>query len=340
MRVLITGSQGFLGRYLVAHLLNCTPEIEIMGIGRSSKLHGHFTHEISWNDGSLQAPLTPPLIEILASPRYQYRQLCLTETEKLNAALQEFQPQFIIHLAAALRDDHYRMLFESNVIGCLSLLEAIATSKIKMPFVILGSTGFLYGDRPENELPRREDYPVSPIDLYGISKRAAEDSARLLARQHGIPTIWARIFNPLGPGQDERHFCGWIAMQVASIAAGNQDAIIKVGNLDSSRDFLDIRDTAQALEVLMNKGEPGEIYNVASGIETVISDVFIQLLTLAGIENRISVEKLPPRPADLPRHYADITKLKKLGFCAQYSLSKSLEHVLDYYVNTVSSASP
>ena len=150
--------------------------------------------------------------------------------------------------------------------------------------------------------------------------------------------MWARIFNPVGPGQDERHLCG------AGPAGGGDRGRarvpeITVGPLHTTRDYLDVRDTASALRVLATAGEPGGTYNVASGVETPGSHVLARLEALAGVTLELRTRALPPRRFDMDRHVADVSRLEALGWVPGQDLDASLGAVLDYYAEEVATRS-
>ena len=180
--------------------------------------------------------------------------------------------------------------------------------------------------------------PCAPIDLYGVSKLASEHASRILTRRYGLRGVWARIFNLVGPGQEERHFCGRMTSQAAAIAAGLLPPRVEMEPLTTTRDFLDVRDAARALELLGRCGVPGATYNVASGVESPTEGVFKVILCHARLEGKVAIELKPPRPADLPRYVADVTRLGALGFIPEYSLTRSLADLLTYYRGAVSEA--
>ena len=126
-----------------------------------------------------------------------------------------------------------------------------------------------------------------------MSKLAAEEAARVLTHRHGLLTIGARIFNPLGPGEDERHLGGWLGRQATAIEAGMLPPVLHVGPLDSTRDFVDVRDVARGLELLAHRGVPGTMYNVATGNETRAEKLLEVTLRLADLPDEIHVEQLP-----------------------------------------------
>jgi nucleoside-diphosphate-sugar epimerase len=336
-RVLITGAQGFVGRYVVADWLLNDPTARIVGIGRSRPLSYSFTHRLTWEDARFRAPL--PIQQRLAAAheRYRYVRVDIRDRSSLIQLLREVRPSVVLHLAGALRDEPASRLFSLNVLGTVTLFEAIAQADVRSPTVVLGSTGSLYGTVPDERLPIREDEPPAPFDLYSASKEAAERVARILSSRNNIPTIFARIFNVVGPGQDERHLCGWLAHQMVAVKLGAQSQLT-VGPLDTSRDFVDVRDVARALRLLAGGGVPAQSYNVASGIETPTRRVFDQLRELSGLDQNLPVVRRAARPADCVRVVADIGRLGALGYQPEFSLRQSLSDVLRYYTGRVVAA--
>src|SRR6185369_2381755 len=213
----------------------------------------------------------------------------LNDPQRMSRALAEFRPQVVIHLASALRDDPPQSLFRTNVEGTMRLIEAIAESRIDPPKLILGSSGGVYGSPSGKDLPLTEDAACRPIDLYSISKLAAEQAARALARLYNIPMIAARLFNLVGPGQDERHAGGKFASRLAAIAGDQLPRIIEVGGLATTRDFIDVRDAACALRFLVERGVAGATYNIASGIETRIDALLAMTIRTARFNGAIEI---------------------------------------------------
>jgi GDP-4-dehydro-6-deoxy-D-mannose reductase len=284
VRYLITGAQGFVGRYLTARILDEEKESEVVGIGRSDEIDGTF------------------------GERYRYRRLSLLETPKLRELIREVRPHCIFHLASALHTAPERELLETNVEGTASLMNAVAGSEA---LVILGSSGSVYGEPAS--LPIRESDPCNPAEMYGLTKLAAEHITRIKAGSF----ITARIFNVVGPGQNESHVCGRFAAQLAS-----GPRILEAGALDTTRDFIDVRDVATALLLLAHEGERGGTYNLASGRETPIHFILSELIRISGL--RVEIAGRPDLPAGVRRHFADVSRLERLGFVPRYSISESL----------------
>src|SRR5918999_2662564 len=122
-RILVTGAQGFVGRYLIAHLLRTWRDIEVLGLGRSPRLETGFTHFIQWGNSRLRAPLPEDLRAAADSSRYHYVSLDLGRQPELTGQLGEFRPHFIFHMASGLRDAPADHLFRTNVEGTIYLME-------------------------------------------------------------------------------------------------------------------------------------------------------------------------------------------------------------------------
>lgn len=193
-RYLISGAQGFVGRYLIAHLLHVDEDVEILGLGRSQRLDAFFTHSICWGQRLIQAPL-PENFPSYPGDRYRYIPLDIFQRPELCQVLRDFHPHVVIHLASGLRDDPPDYLFRTNVEGTIHLIEALTTSGVPVRQLLLGSSGGVYGLPEAGKLPLKENTPCQPIDLYSASKLAAEHTARILTTSYHIPTVWARLFN-------------------------------------------------------------------------------------------------------------------------------------------------
>lgn len=333
-RILVTGAQGFQGRYLVAHWLAQDPGATILGVGRSPRNDAAFTHRLRWRSSSLPAPLPAPLRP--DDGRYEYRAVDIADAAALIPVLRRFRPTIVVHLAASLRDESWDRLYASNLQGTAALLQAIGTAGIAPPRTVLGSSGSVYGPLPPDQLPAREDAACAPGDLYAASKRAAEDLGRILGERHGTPVIVARLFNLVGPGLQDRHLCAALAGQTAAIRMRLQPPVLEVGPLRTTRDFIDARDAARALHLLAKAGEPGRIYNVGAGLETPVQEIFDAALRSIGAG--VEVRRLAGRRSDIPRLFADIGRLRCLGFTPSHRLSESFDEMVAYYETRVATS--
>ncbi len=326
-RVLITGAQGFAGRYLVRELLAQHDVEAVLGVGRSEGQRTQFTHAIQRNGTPIPAPLPADLARALGDTRYSYQRVDVADTPALVETVRAFRPTVILHMASALRDDPIPKLFRVNVEGTMSLLRAIAQARVLVDRVVLGSSGGVYGI--PNAVPIAERTPYAPVDTYAVSKAAAEMAA-LAATQNGdAGVVIARLFNLIGPGQDERHVGGRFASQLVSHARNASP--VRVGDLSPTRDFIDVRDVASAVIALARRGAAAEAYNVGSGEETAIATVY-ELTSIAACGTYVEPElNAYARAADIPRHVADVRKLRALGHRDAFTLEQSVADLVEYY---------
>jgi nucleoside-diphosphate-sugar epimerase len=334
---LITGAQGFIGRYFGCHLLQSDAEAEILGIGRSRLFAGSFTHDIHFGQRYVRAPLPPELVACLSSPRYKYESLDIREEDRLCDLLADFAPSVVVHLASCLRGDLQENLDASNVQGTQSVVQAIARSKITLTNFVLASTGGVYG--VPNRLPLSEDAACNPADPYAASKLAAEQAALRIAAHAGIPLVVARIFNVIGAGEDERHAPGKFARDTLRILRKEVAPLLETGSLYPTRDFIDVRDAATALGTISSRGVPAMTYNVGSGVEVSIRSILDLILDASGLRGKVSIQETISS-ASVRRHFADISRLKDLGFRPRYSLEESVRCLCEYYFHSVGSAMP
>jgi nucleoside-diphosphate-sugar epimerase len=327
-RYLLTGAQGFVGRHMVAHLLCHSPQATLLGVGRSPHQDLSFNHWVSCGHRRVPASL-PAYLRSADGGRYRYVSMDMTSVD-FAPAVRDFRPTKVIHLAATLRADADEVIYQNNVRSTASLLEAI--SHIEVETLLFASSGGVYGK--QEHFPIEETAAVQPLDSYSRSKLASEDLVREFALQSGVATAIARIFNVVGPGQDELHFAGRIAGQLASIVAHKIERIVRVGPLSSSRDFLDVRDVCNGLAVILASNHQG-VYNLGSGLETNVEEFFEMLLEAAGLREGLEIETDAARIDPVPRHVANIRRLAAIGFAPKYSLELSCRQMLAYYARYV-----
>jgi nucleoside-diphosphate-sugar epimerase len=329
--VLITGAQGFMGRYLGAALLS-DDRNEVVGLGRSPAHPTRFTHKVSFNRAVLPAPVP---LEIRPSGNYRYFQVDLTDEPAVHALFAQIRPRIVFHLAGSLRDESFDALLSNNIRAthnvCRALAEAGGATRL-----VFASSGSVYGDLGAAGAPLRESGATRPIDLYSVTKRASEDIVRVFGSAFGTTAIIARIFNVAGPGQEERHLVGRVASQIADVLRGTAHSI-RVGPLVTSRDFIDVRDVATALVTLAESGTANSIYNVASGHEIEVHCILDHLLKATGDKCPI-IEEIEGRRTDFSRQIVDVSALSAHGWRPAFTLQQSLDDVLRYYLELGRSA--
>ena len=258
--------------------------------------------------------------------------LDLCEPGAFDEYLRGEAPDAVIHLAGqtfvpqAFRDPAGTL--QVNLIGTLNLLESLKRCGFTGAFLYV-SSGDVYGQVSEEQLPITELQLPRPRNPYGVSKLSAE----LLCQQWSFAEPWrmmvARPFNHVGVGQKADFVIPAVARQLARIRHGLQDACIEVGDIDVTRDFLDVRDVLSAYFALLEKGRSGEVYNVCSGQEYRLRDLIGQMAALAGVELEIRQDPQKLRKAEQRRVRGSNAKLQsETGWKPAHGMEQILRDVL------------
>ncbi len=256
----------------------------------------------------------------------------LLEASSLDAWLQEDCPDAVIHLAGqtfvpeAFRDPQHTL--QVNLLGTLNLLQALKRRGFKGTFLYV-SSGDVYGQVDESSLPISECLAPRPRNPYAVSKVSAE----LLCQQWSYVEPWrimvARPFNHIGAGQGESFVIPSMARQIIRVRRGLQPAFLDVGDVDVTRDFLDVRDVIQAYLALLEQGRSGEVYNVCSGVELTVRDLITQMANLAGVEVELVQDAARLRRSEQRRVVGCSDKLQKeTGWKPGVSITETLQSVL------------
>jgi GDP-4-dehydro-6-deoxy-D-mannose reductase len=175
--------------------------------------------------------------------------------------------------------------------------------------VLVVSSAEVYGVVDPSQLPLGEGTPTAPASPYAASKLAAEDVTLQAWRGYGQPVVVVRPFNHIGPGQSPNFFVPALAKRIVEARRSGAPSL-RVGTLTTRRDFTDVRDVVTAYRLLMERGVPGEIYNVCSGRDVAMSEVAAQLLELAGADLMLETDPALVRPVDVPVLRGDAGKLR------------------------------
>ena len=177
-----------------------------------------------------------------------------------------------------------------------------------------------------------EESPIGPSNPYAISKLAQEQLAWRAAREDGVDVIVTRSFNHTGPRQGAAFAAPNMARQIAMIEAGVAEPVIKTGNLDTLRDFTDVRDMARAYVALLHHGSPSTLYNVASGTARVLRSILDALVARARVKVRIETDPALMRPNDTPVLLGDPARLHEAtGWRPEIPFDQTLVDLLNYW---------
>lgn len=314
MKILVTGIAGFAGGHL-AQYLHGLAGCEVIGLSLPEPVD-HFSGLF---DGK--------------PPRVYYEDV--TDEGKLGALLAEEQPDAVMHLAAHAQVagawSQGRQIMENNAVATQVLMQSLRDNCPGARVMLVGS-GDVYGRVEEQDLPLGEDRALRPNNPYAVSKVAQEFIALQYFHAFGTEVVVARPFNHVGPRQRGDFITPEVARQLAEIEAGLKKPVIEIGNLDSRRDFLDVRDVVRAYYAILDRGVPGEVYNVCSGKTQVIRDIVNTLVDLSTIYPELRQDPSRMRPSDTPVIIGDNSKLLSLGgWEPQVSIRQSLADVLDYW---------
>ncbi|MBM4117738.1 GDP-mannose 4,6-dehydratase [bacterium] len=314
MKVLITGITGFAGSHLADYLLANEPTAEIAGLYR-------------WRSRTEN-------VEHLAG-RVALVECDVRDATATREAVEAFRPDCIFHLAAqSFVPSSWRAPQETlstNLLGQLNIFEAVRKSGLACRIQVAGSSEE-YGLVHPHELPITEDQPLRPLSPYAVSKVAQDALAYQYFMSYRLPIIRTRGFNHTGPRRPSVFVCSDFARQVVEIELGLRAPEIQVGNLEARRDFTDVRDTVRAYWLALSQGEPGEVYNVATGVSWAISEVLDKLVALAGVKVRIVQDPARLRPSDVPRLEGDASRLKAAtGWAPAIPFETTLRDLLDYW---------
>jgi len=258
----------------------------------------------------------------------------VTDRAAVREAIARHKPTHLVHLAAvaalgAAQADPENT-WRIHVQGALNVAHAILDEAPDCWLIYVGS-GLVYGETAKAGRPVDENALLAPMDDYAVTKAAADLALGALSR-HGLKCIRMRPFNHTGPGQTEAFAVPAFAMQIARIEAGLAPPVIRVGNLDAERDFLDARDVASAYaRVALNSDglAPNTIFNVASGISWRMGDILEQLLARSSVKIVTEQDPLRLRPSDLPCIVGDAARARmRLGWMPEHPFEEALAAVL------------
>ncbi|MFN8451567.1 MAG: GDP-mannose 4,6-dehydratase [Anaerolineae bacterium] len=304
MRVLITGADGFAGHHLIQELASSGYE-----------LHGTSFRPFE----AAGVPVT-------------YHTADLRDEQFVSDLLASLEPDQIYHLAAqASPARSYSAVWstlENNIRAQLNVILGCLKNGLK-PRMLVISSGDIYGDQT-GQKPATEDMPLRPSNPYSVSKVTQDMLALQYFLSNDLPIMRARPFNHLGPRQSPGFVAPDFALQIAKIEAGQQQPTIRVGTLSAERDFTDVRDVVHAYHLIMERGVPGDVYNIASGKTWTIREVLDMMLSLSDVEISVESDTMRLRPGGTSKVWGDATHLREVtGWQPTIPLEQTVRDVLE-----------
>ncbi len=280
--------------------------------------------------------------ELHAVPAATWHDVELLDQEQVSNLIQTARPDAVFHLAGQASVQYSWQepveTFRINVEVFINLVESLRACSLDTTILVVGSNEVYGAVRPE-ELPTSETAAFRPENPYAASKAAQDLMALQYFLGRNTRTVRVRPFTHIGPGQRPDFAIASFAQQIAAIEAGLHEPVIKVGNLDAERDITDVRDMVRAYHLAVQRGEPGEVYNVGRGTAYRIHDLLDLLLAQAQIPIRVEVDPDRLRPTDTPVTLCDCTRFQaRTGWQPAISMNQTLEDILNYWRETFARA--
>jgi GDP-4-dehydro-6-deoxy-D-mannose reductase len=313
MRVLITGITGMIGSHLADLYLR--KGWEVAGISRATS-----SSRLS-----------------RGSHRWKHYSGDILDVNFLERVWSDYKPKVIFHLAAqaynGLSWEAEDSTYALNITGARNVFK-VSREKSPDALIIPACSSAEYGIVSMDRSPIDEDNtPLHPITPYGVSKACMEMMAHQFCLNYKMRFIFPRLFIHVGPNHPPATALQAFAMQLAAIKLGKMEPIIKVGNLETSRDFVDVRDGVNALDILVNKGEIGHIYNICSGKSWSIKECLALLIELSETKVEVVQDAALFRPSDERLLLGNPRKIRELGWNQAIPFHQTLQDIFENWLS-------
>lgn len=292
MKILILGSDGFVGSSIKENL---KINHEVYGASRNSGDDRTFQIDLKNKDS---------IIQLLTS----------------------LQPDIIVNAAGIVENSEKA---EDNVVFTTNLLEAVIAVGLRPKRIIISGSAAEYGIVDEENIPVNEEAPLNATAGYGLSKKNEVASALEFADKHSLPITVARIFNPIGAGMKPRFLINKLIDQVEEFKKGSRTSV-EVNRLDAKRDYLNIKDVAEAVRLLIEDNPAEQVYNIGSGVATTTRQLIETILNVYNLKTRPTFVETSDTEEPLVAIQADISRLKnELDWSPKYSLEETVKEVVN-----------
>jgi len=339
LKVLITGITGFAGSHLAEYLLS-RGDVEVYGLVRwRSKLDNlsDLAAQGRLNTAAIEMNITrAEMLAACARPdQVNLLQGDMTDAYSMRSLITVVQPERIFHLAAqSFVPASWNLPAETltaNIVGEVNLFEAVREWGGD-PLIHIAGSSEEYGLVFPDEVPIKETNPLRPLSPYAVSKVAQDLLAWQYHRSYGLKTVVTRGFNHTGPRRGLVFSTSTFARQIAEIEKGIRPPVIKVGDLSSKRDFTDVRDMVRAYWLALDKGLPGEVYNIGSGKTMAIGEMLNTLLSLSTVKVEVQQDPARMRPSDVKILWADASRFRQqTGWSPTIPFEQTMRDLLDYW---------
>ena len=304
-KYLVTGINGFVGKYFVDYVFSVESDANILGLGLEEKTELKDIH---------------------------YKSVNLCEKEMVGDIVAKYKPDYIVHLAAvssvAKSWEDPAWCFLNNNTAFLNLVDMVRQNKLSTRILSVGSSEE-YGVYDE---PIREDFVLHPKSPYSVARVSQEYLSKLYIDRFGLDIVMTRSFNHIGPGQSTQFVIPSFINQLVKIANGKIENKIMVGNIDVARDFTDVRDVVNAYYKILTRAPNRQVYNVCSGTAVKLREIIDNTSKQLGIKPNIVVDPARVRINDVKLVVGDNTKIKtELGWKPEFTLQQTIADIIKSY---------
>jgi GDP-4-dehydro-6-deoxy-D-mannose reductase len=312
LRAFITGIAGFAGRHLTEYLR-----------GRGDEVAG------------LEQDESDEVAQLIKAKDLRVYFGDLRDENMISKAIKQFKPDTVFHLAA---QSSVRLSFENpletfsvNIIGSLVLMETISRVDLPLKLLVISSSE-VYGALTPEECPVVEDHSLKPINPYAVSKATIDLMAYQYYQAYNMPVYIARAFSHSGPWQKTVGVLSDWAFQIAKMDLGYSQPILKVGNMNVKRDYTDVRDVVKGYVDIVEKGKPGEPYNVCSGKGYQLSELLSIYQSFTTKKITLEPDKSRMRPVDIPILVGSNEKIRRdTGWSPTIPIETTLTDTFNYW---------
>jgi len=260
------------------------------------------------------------------------------ERDGLEKVFDRIKPDLVVHMAAqafnGMSWDCEYLTHDTNYIGSLNVLKC-ALRNGKNTKVLLACSSAEYGDFDLTDCPLKEEHELRPVTPYGVSKVGTELLGYQYYSNYGLQVYLPRMFIHVGTGHPPATAIQNFARQLALIKKGKLEPVLRVGNLETARDFIDVRDGVKAMQLLLEKGKAGQAVNICTGRAYKISEVLSILIEISGLHVEVIQDEKLLRASDEPLLLGDNSKIKALGFKQEYELKETLKSVYEDWMGRI-----
>ena len=320
MRIFITGISGFVARHFVDLLGSTKEHFDVLGIYNST--YPNFPENEYDN------------------VKCDFLQLNLLDKESLKDALENFNPDYVLHLASKSSVAYSwqkpgELVLENSKIF-INIVEILRELNSQCRMLSVGSAEE-YGVVDGESLPLKETYRTNPVSPYGAARVLQNNLVNIYSKNYGLNLIHTRSFNHIGPYQNENFVIGSFVKQISSqINEGKKSLNLVVGDIEVVRDFTDVRDVVKAYYTILKTGKRGETYNVCSGIGYKLSHILELFANITHTTINTQTNKNNFRPSENKEIIGSYEKLNKAtGWAPTISMKKTLEDLLEYWKEKV-----